>query len=97
MAYNIISSPETEDDIDKAVEYYVTIDKTLAKQFLAELKAVKIYIANNPEKIQIRYKKIRVAFLKKFPYGIHFVVKKKQIFIVAVFNTYDNPAKWNDR
>ena len=28
MAYNIISSSETEDDIDKAVEYYVTIDKT---------------------------------------------------------------------
>ena len=97
MAYNIISSSETEDDIDKAVEYYVTIDKTLAKQFLAELKAVKIYIANNPEKIQVRYKNIRIAFLKQFPYGIHFTISDKTITIFAVFHTSQSPNIWEDR
>jgi hypothetical protein len=57
MAYKLITTPETENDIENAVEYYLDISTHLAKQFLTELKAVKKYIHKNPEKIQTRYKK----------------------------------------
>lgn len=97
MAYKLITSPQTENDIEQAVEYYLDIRTELAKQFLTELKAVKKYIHKNPEKIQIRYKNVRVAFLKKFPYGIHFTFSQNTITIIAVFATADNPDKWNAR
>lgn len=97
MAYNLITSPEAEIDIERAVEWYVNISIELAQQFIIELKAAKNYIVNNPKKIQIRYKNTRVAFLKHFPYGIHFSLNEQTIIIVAVFNTAENPKKWKKR
>lgn len=97
MAYNLITSLATEKDIDNAVEWYVDIRTDIARQFLAELKAVKKYISKNPEKIQIRYNNVRVAFLKNFPYGVHYTFDNSSIIIVAVFNTADDPEKWEER
>lgn len=48
MAYNLITSPEAEIDIERAVDWYVNINTTVAQQFIAELKAVKTYIVKNP-------------------------------------------------
>lgn len=97
MDYNVITSPKAEVDIEQAVEWYVDISIELAQQFIIELKAAKNYIVKNPKKIQIRYNKTRIAFLKRFPYGIHYVFHKKTIVIVAVFNTAENPIKWKKR
>ena len=97
MAYNLITSPEAEIDIEQAVDWYVNISITVAQQFVAELKAVKTYIVKNPKKIQFRYNNIRVAFLKHFPYGIHYLLSEQTIIIVAVFNTAENPDKWEKR
>ncbi len=97
MAYNLITSPKAEVDIDQAVEWYVNISIKIAQRFILELKAAKCYILKNPKKIQIRYNKTHVAFLKNFPYGIHFVLNEKTIIIVAVFNTAENPDKWKKR
>ena len=66
MDYNVITSPKAEVDIEQAVEWYVDISIELAQQFIIELKAAKNYIVKNPKKIQIRYNKTRIAFLKRF-------------------------------
>jgi len=97
MAYKLITSPETERDIDKAVEWYADIEALVAKRFISELRAVRKYIHKNLEKIQIRYKSIRVAFLKKFPYGLHYTFSKNTVTIVALFHTSNNPQKWQER
>lgn len=97
MAYKLITTPETEEDIENAVHYYSSIRANLARLFLTELKAVKKYINKNPEKIQLRYKNVRIAFLKKFPYGIHYIFANDTITIIAVFGTGDNPEKWQKR
>jgi len=34
MAYNLITSPQTEEDIDKAVKWYADIRKSLSKDYL---------------------------------------------------------------
>jgi plasmid stabilization system protein ParE len=97
MGYKLITTPETENDIDKAVEWYVNIRKPVAKRFLTELHAVKRYIHKNPEKIADKYDNVRVAFLKKFPYGLHYTFNNNTIIIVALFHTSENPQKWNKR
>jgi len=37
------------------------------------------------------------AFLKKFPYGVHFNIIENEIIIVAVFHTSQSPKKWSIR
>jgi hypothetical protein len=97
MTYNLITTLETEKDIDKAVEWYIDVRKFIAQQFIAELRAVKNYIHKNPEKIAIRYDSVRVAFFKKFPYGLHYTFNNNTITIVVLFHTAESPQKWNKR
>ncbi len=97
MAYKLITTPETERDINKAVEWYADIRKIIAKKFINELRAVKKYIHKNPEKIAVKYSNVRVAFFKKFPYGLHYAFEKDTITILALFHTSENPKKWKNR
>ena len=72
MVYKLISSSKTESDIENAISWYMEIKKELARSFLVELRAAIKYIHLNPKKSQIRYHIVRIALLKKFPYGIHY-------------------------
>lgn len=92
MAYKIYVSTDAELDIDKAITYYKDIKLSLAKDFLKEVKATRKYITKNPEKIQIRYSTIRIAFLKQFPFGIHFRIQNETIYILSVLHTSKNNA-----
>lgn len=97
MAYNLITSPIAENDVEKAIKHYIKIRKELAKAFLKEIKAAKKYLVKNPKKIQVRYSNVRIAFLKKFPYGIHFIFENDTITIIGIFHTSQNPEDWNER
>jgi plasmid stabilization system protein ParE len=55
------------------------------------------YLSKKPFSVQIRYDRIRVYFLKKFPYGIHFFVDEQTVEILAVFHTSQDPYKWHER
>ncbi|MBL4653579.1 MAG: type II toxin-antitoxin system RelE/ParE family toxin [Flavobacteriales bacterium] len=97
MAYKLVVTTDTGKDIDKATEWYVNIRKPLAKRFLAELFATKKYIHKNPNKLETKYKNVRVAFMRKFPYGLHYTFENKTVTILAVFHTSENPTNWRNR
>jgi len=86
-----------QQDIEKAIIYYKDIKIQLAKNFLIELKATRKYIQKHPKKIQIRYAEIRVAFLKRFPFGVHFRLEDKTITIISVLHTSQDDEKWKER
>jgi len=69
----------------------------LERSFLLELRAAMKYIHLNPEKTQIWYHVVRIALLKKFPYGIHYKFEKDTITILGVFHTSQNPERWKKR
>jgi len=54
MDYKLITTPETEKDIDQAVKWYVNTHKPTAKRFIAELRDVQKYIYKNPKKIAVK-------------------------------------------
>ncbi len=94
MGYSLIITNKAESDVDEATAYYFNIRKNLAKKFITELKTTVKYIQKNPDKIQIRYGNIRIAFLKAFPFGIHYTVASGTIIILAVFHTARDNEKW---
>lgn len=97
MAYKILTSPDSEEDMDRAIKRYAEIKPSLAKQFTTELKAVRKYISKNPKSVQIRYKNTRIAYLKIFPYGLHYKFLNETIYITSLYNTSENPKKWGNR
>lgn len=96
MGYNVLASSQSEGDVERILKYYLKINPRLAKEFLNELRATRKYIQKHPKKIQIRYSDIRIAFLKRFPVGIHFKIVGNTIYILSILGTSEDPQKWDD-
>lgn len=97
MSYTVDISQAAEDDIRYAFLWYEEQKEGLGFDFEDHFSKAIDSIQSNPLKTQVRYADIRVFFLKKFPYGIHFKVNGSTILIAAVFAAKDDPAKWEER
>ena len=94
MIYDLWISEGAENDIREIFLWYEMQKENLGFEFEMQIDSTIALISQNPFLIQIRYNQIRVAFLNRFPYGIHFILNGNQILIIAVFHTSRNPAKW---
>lgn len=97
MKRELILSDEAVLDIEEAFLWYAKIERNLANRFEVELYSVFDDLHLYPDSFQKRYKNIRVRFLKKFPYGVHYSVRKNSIIVVGVFHVGKNPKNWFKR
>ena len=84
-------------DILDAHVWYNTLAKGLGDEFEQHLEKELNRLLKNPKLFQNKYKNIRVAYLEKFPYGIHYLIDENILKVVAVFHTSRNPQNWEDR
>lgn len=84
-------------DIQDIADYYKRISVHLRDRFLNDLKNGLKQIESNPKVFQLKYKEVRVAFIKGFPYGIFYKIYDEQIRVFAVFHTSRNPKNWKTR
>ncbi len=59
----------------------------------AGLEAIQI----QPQGYQLKYKNVHVRYIKRFPYGIHYLIEDDLIYVIAVFHTSKSPNSWVDR
>ena len=97
MPYKLITTTETEKDIDTNLENYTKISNELANKFLDEVIATRHYLHNNPLKMQVRYDDVRIAFLDTFSYGLHYQIESNTITVIGLFATAQSPANWKSR
>ena len=87
MKYRLNISEDAKLDIADAKNYYAVIDKNLAKRCMSDIIQVIDRLEKNPLHHQLRYRNVRIAFTKSFPFGIHFIIEGEKIFILRVFHT----------
>ncbi|WP_461533980.1 type II toxin-antitoxin system RelE/ParE family toxin [Sinomicrobium sp.] len=88
-----------ENDIFRARDWYKNQRDGLETRFSKEVKSTIQQIISDPFIFQKKYKEVRIAYTKIFPFGIHFRVNDvhKEIIILGVFHTSVNPKKWEKR
>ena len=84
-------------DIEAAVLWYEEQRIGLSYDFELCLEAGIDEVLRNPEAFQKRYKNIKIKFISRFPYGIHYVIIENQITIIGVFHTSRSPRNWSKR
>jgi len=90
--YKIEISEDAEKDITVSIEFYEDKQKSLGKRFFnMVLKAFEL-IRKNPYTYPKTENNLRKHVMQKFPYVILYDVAKPLIKVIAVFNTYRNPA-----
>ena len=97
MIYNLEISSAAENDLRAAFIYYENEVSGLGFKFKKQAEFTMNVITRNPLKVQIRYRDVRVAWLKKFPFGVHFSIDGSTIIILAIFHSSENPFKWQSR
>lgn len=99
MSYSFVNRPYVNKDIEEILNYYTSINSTLASQFLNRIEEVKKYIVKHPLAFQVKYKNVRTVLLKQFPYHLHYIIDdtKKQIVVLAIVHAYKSPKNYAKR
>ncbi|TWR28341.1 type II toxin-antitoxin system RelE/ParE family toxin [Mucilaginibacter achroorhodeus] len=86
MKYFLKYRHEAEKDLEETKNYYADISQAVVENFFAEFFETVSFIQQEPTLFQIRYRKIRIAPMYRFPYGVHYIIKKDEIVILRVLH-----------
>ncbi len=85
--YQILFRIEAYSDLDKIERYYSKVSSSVTNNFFNEFTKTLNFIEQQPDFFQERYKRTKIAFFYKFPYGIHYQVKGNTIIVYRVLHT----------
>ena len=97
MTYDVIIRPAAEDDLDEASGWYERKQPGLGKRFLAAVDDTIVRIRSWPEFGIVVHKIMRRANVRRFPYGVFYVIKTDRIIVVGVLHGRRAPRKWKSR
>lgn len=97
MSYQLLISEAAESDIQDSFLWYKYRSETLSELFMRHLDEAFNVIAQNPYQFQERVSGLRVGFMKKFPYAIHYVIDNETVLVMGVFHTARDPKVWQKR
>lgn len=94
MKYSLSISDKTKTQIINAIEWYEELVPKSQDKFLKLISKSIDYINKNPFKCQVRYKNIRIQFLKTPKFGIHYFIEENHIYVIGFFHTNQDSEKW---
>jgi plasmid stabilization system protein ParE len=95
--YRLTFKPEVYDDIKTAYDWYEAQRAGLGEDFLLTLEEFYVKITRNPKLYQDIYKSVKRKLVRRFPYGIFFVLLEDMIIVLAVLHTKREPQEWHGR
>jgi plasmid stabilization system protein ParE len=97
MNYTVSVRPEAEADLEDAIAWYESRSIGLGTDFVRCIDAAFASIARDPEIHAKQYREIRRALVRKFPFGVFYLVHEGTIQILAVVHVKRHPSRWKNR
>lgn len=94
MKQSVIFRSSAQQDVADAYRWYEEQQPGLGATFLESLEKAEELISSNPELFGKVRGEVRRAILKKFPYGIFYVVRPDFISVIAVLHHARDPKAW---
>ena len=95
--YKIQFTKEALFDIESIVLWYEEQRVGLSYDFELCLEVGIEEVLRNPDAFQKRYKQVKMKFISRFPYGIHYVLNENKITVIGIFHTSRSPRNWSKR
>jgi plasmid stabilization system protein ParE len=89
--------PEAEADFAAAYTYYEGAAEGLGGEFLRSVEATLAMIERNPHLYAMIHADVRRALLRRFPYGVFYVISDGEIVVLGCFHARRDPAQWQRR
>ena len=97
MKYQIIIPPEAQSDLQSAFQWYEDQEESLGVEFLRCIDAAIFSINRSPKIYSQIYKSVRRALIRRFPYGIFYILDDNRIVVLAVLHVKRHPIRWQKR
>ncbi len=97
MDHSVLIRPEAQADLDEAYHWYEQQREGLGSDFLLCVEEALEKIRRTPELYPMVHKELRRMLIRRFPYGLFYLVEEKTIVIVAVFHARRDPKQWPSR
>ena len=94
MARRLIVSRRAAREVGQAFEWYEDQIPGLGYQFLAALDSQLKRIEESPLIYAEVHPRVRRALIRRFPYGVFYVLRHSVIAILAVVHTSRSPRRW---
>ena len=89
--------PKAADEYDEAIDYYEDCQTGLGKQLTQEIDASIKLILAFPTAWTLLEGEIRRILIRRFPFGLLYISRNDEIYILAVMNLNRNPNYWKER
>lgn len=97
MTFDIRLRPEAEQDLADAAAWYERHREGLGHEFLDEVLAMLVSIAETPLIYSDVHRNAKRAIIRRFPFGIYFRVENETIIVLAVMHASRHPRRWKSR
>lgn len=97
MDYEVHIRPEAEADLEETYKYYTDIRPGLGDDFLHCVDDAISKIRRMPQNYRVTFKEIRRAHIRRFPFGIFYLIRESRIIVLAVLHARRNPDSWKER
>lgn len=97
MKRTIIIRPEAELDMREAYAWYEKQVLGLGGNFLLNVDAALRSVQRYPLQYPVIYRNARRCLVRRFPYGVYYVVEERRIVVLAVFHAKRDPKSWQER
>ena len=95
--YTLEFKSEVYDDIQTAYDWYEQQRKGLGEDFLLSLEDSYAKILRSPNGYQAIYKVVRRKLMRRFPFGIFFLIRDTQVIVIAILHTRRSVTEWSNR
>jgi plasmid stabilization system protein ParE len=97
MIHQIIIRPEAESELADAYGWYEEQRSGLGEELLLSIEATLEAIRENPEQFPVVHQDVRRALIRRFPYGVFYLVEKEAVVVLAIFHARRDPKRWQSR
>ena len=97
MKKALIIRPVAERDLAEAYGWYEAQVPGLGSDFLLSIDAALSSIQRTPEMYPIVHKNVRRCLVRRFPYGVFYVVEEGRIVVLGILHARRDPKTWQDR
>jgi plasmid stabilization system protein ParE len=89
--------PEAERELAEAYRWYEQRRRGLGEEFLLHVEAVLSKIRRNPGMYPEVHGRVQRALVRRFPYGVFYIVEADAAVVLAVMHASRRPGRWRRR
>lgn len=97
MSFQVVVEPSAKLDLKAAFEWYEDQQIGLGIEFLNSSENELKTLEENPEIYQVIFEGIRRSPIKRFPFGLFYVIRATKVHVIAIYHARRDPDGWKKR